>query len=145
MIMTATDKPISNPAVSSVFASYPAPVKKRLLALRALILETAAATEGVSEIEETLKWGQPSYLTAKSKSGTTIRIAQLKSDPSRYALFVHCQTNLIETISELYPDALTFDGKRAIILKVDQEPPTDILRHCISLALTYHLKKVPRY
>ena len=35
--------------------------------LRQLIFETAAATEVVGELEETLKWGEPSYLTPKTK------------------------------------------------------------------------------
>lgn len=121
MTMTATDHPITNTSVSSVFASYPAPVKKRLLALRTLILEAAATTNGVREIEGTLKSGQPRYLTAKSKSGTTIRFDQLKSDPARYASIVHCRTNLIETIGELYPCDLTNEGKRVISSTVDHE------------------------
>ncbi|MBZ0215403.1 MAG: DUF1801 domain-containing protein [Fimbriimonadaceae bacterium] len=133
---------ISDPAVAAVFASYPEPVKTRLLALRTLILETAAITAGVGDMEETLKWRQPSYLTTRSKSGTTIRIDQLKSDPRHYAMFVHCQTNLIETFSELYPGDLVYDGKRAVIFDTETDPPVEVLRHCISLALTYHLKKV---
>jgi len=67
-------------------------VRQRLLALRWLILDTAAATAGVGRIEEALKWGQPSYLTTNPKSGSTIRIDQVP--PGGYALYVHCQTNL---------------------------------------------------
>ncbi len=114
------------------------------MALRELVLATAARTEGVGEIEETLKWGQPSYLTTQSRSGTNIRIDSLKSDPDRYALFVHCQTNLIETFRELYPQELAFDGKRAILFSIDNDPDVKILSHCISLAQTYHLNKVRR-
>jgi hypothetical protein len=67
----------SNPAVGAVFAAYPKPLKAKLLALRRLILDTAATTTGVGALEETLKWGQPSYLTAATKSGSTIRIDRL--------------------------------------------------------------------
>jgi len=43
-----------------VFNTYPNGIKKKLLLLRQLILDTASETEGVGDLEETLKWGQPS-------------------------------------------------------------------------------------
>ncbi len=46
--------------------------------LRHLVLETASETEGVNKLEETLKWGEPSYLT---KNGSTIRMDWKKSKP----------------------------------------------------------------
>jgi hypothetical protein len=79
----------SNPAVDAVFRSYPKPIKTKLLALRRLILKTAATTEGVGKVEETLKWGQPSYLTPETKSGSTIRIDRVKSSASQYAVYFH--------------------------------------------------------
>jgi hypothetical protein len=81
----------SDPAVDAVFGAYPKPLKARLLALRRLILDTAAATKGVGELQETLKWGQPSYLTAATKSGSTIRIDRLKASANQYALYFHCR------------------------------------------------------
>ena len=60
-------------AVAQVFEDYPATVRQRLLALRELILQTAATTAGVGKLEETLKWGEPAYVTAESKGGSTIR------------------------------------------------------------------------
>ena len=68
-------KPFSSPRVAQVFDSYPPALRTRLLALRALIFEVAASTPGVGELEETLKWGEPAYLTTQSKSGSTVRIA----------------------------------------------------------------------
>ncbi len=130
-----------NADVESVFAGYPSDLGERLLRLRRLIFETAESTEGVGQLQETLKWGQPSYLTARTKSGTTIRIDQVASAPGRYAMYVHCQTSLVEMFRELYPDALTYEGDRAIVLGPDDDIPEDILRHCIALALTYHLRK----
>ncbi|MGI9414318.1 MAG: hypothetical protein ACR2PM_11650 [Hyphomicrobiales bacterium] len=61
--MTQT-RMIQDPDVRAVFDSYPKQTRDRLLALRGLILDTAARTEGVGALEETLKWGQPSYLTS---------------------------------------------------------------------------------
>ncbi len=129
----------SGPA-AALFDGYPAPVKARLLALRRLILDTAKATKGVGPLEETLKWGQPSYLTAESGSGSTIRIDQVKPATVQYAVYFHCQTNLVETFRELYPE-LSYSGNRAILLNVADRVPEAALRHCVALALTYHLNK----
>jgi hypothetical protein len=112
-----------------------------LLALRRLIFETAQTTGGVGALQETLKWGQPSYLTPQTNSGSTIRIDQVKSAAGRYAVYFHCQTNLVETFRELYPTQLRFEGNRSIVLDVKDELPRAELRHCVALALTYHLNK----
>ena len=79
--ISAKKKPagFADPAVDAVFAAYPKPLKAKLLALRRLILDTAKKTEGVGALEETLKWGQPSYLTTLTKSGSTIRIDRVKA------------------------------------------------------------------
>jgi hypothetical protein len=127
-------------AVEAVFGAYPSPVRSKLLALRRLILDTADATEGVGTLEETLKWGQPSYLTIESKSGSTIRIDQVKAEAGRYAVYFHCQTNLVETFRELYP-GLRYGGNRSILLDAGEKLPEKALRHCIALALTYHARK----
>ena len=92
-----------NPEVAAVYDAYPKDLKSKLLALRRLILETAADTEGVGELEEALRWGQPSYLTTKTKSGSMIRVDRVKNRDDQYAIFVHCQTTLMETFRELYP------------------------------------------
>jgi Domain of unknown function (DU1801) len=130
----------SDPAVDAVFSAYPKPVKTRLLALRRLILETAKTTKGVGTLQETLKWGQPSYLTAETKSGSTIRIDQVKSAANQYAVYFHCQTDLVATFRELYPE-LSYGGNRSILLNAEDEISEPALRHCVALALTYHLNK----
>ena len=141
---SATKKPrpnFSDPAVDAVFGAYPKPVKAKLLVLRRLIFDTASATKGVGALQETLKWGQPSYLTAETKSGSTIRIDQVKSAANQYAVYFHCQTDLVETFRELYPTQMRYGGNRSILLDAGEELPEAALRHCVALALTYHLKK----
>ncbi|MEM8685875.1 MAG: DUF1801 domain-containing protein [Pseudomonadota bacterium] len=128
-------------SVEVVFAGYPEGVREKLLSLRALIFRTANATDGVGPLEETLKWGQPSYLTPKTKSGSTIRIDQRKKTPDAYAVYFHCQSGLVALFKELYADKLEFDGKRAILLDVKTPLPEEPLRHCVALALTHHLRK----
>ena len=130
-----------DPAVAAVFEAYPERLRGPLLALRRLIFETAAETEGVGQLVETLKWGQPAYLTERPRTGSTIRIDALKDRPDGYALFVHCQSRLVPSYRERYGDVLSFDGTRAILLSADESPPEAILRHCIALALTYHRRK----
>jgi hypothetical protein len=131
----------SDPAVAAVFGAYPKPLKAKLLALRCLIFDTAAATKGVGELEETLKWAQPTYLTAATKSGSTIRIDRVKASANQYAVYFHCQTDLVATFRELYPKQLTYAGNRAVIFNADDAIPEAALRHCLGLALTYHLRK----
>lgn len=127
-------------AVDAVFGAYPRPVQAKLRALRRLIFDTAKTTKGVGALEEALKWGQPSYLTTESKSGSTVRIDQLKNEASGYAVYFHCQTDLVETFRELYPE-LRYGGNRSILLDAGEKLPEAALRHCIALALTYHARK----
>ena len=134
-------KQISNESVADVFQAYPEKVKAKLLELRQYILDTAQNLDGVGEIEETLKWGQPSYLTRKPKTGTTIRIDAVKNNPEQYAMYFHCQTNLIDTFKQMYAGKFKFQGKRGIIFQLEDTLPEKQLCHCIALALTYHLYK----
>ncbi|WP_239524945.1 DUF1801 domain-containing protein [Leptobacterium flavescens] len=68
----------TSPEVEPIFENYPDPVRKKMLELRKLILETAGEAEGITDIEETLKWGEPSFLV---KKGSTIRIDWKKTNP----------------------------------------------------------------
>jgi hypothetical protein len=135
---SARDLP--DPAVAALFDTCPKPQKSKLLALRRLILDTARTTEGVGAIEEALKWGQASYLTSETKSGSTVRIDRVKSADNQVAVYFHCQTDLVETFRELYPE-LTYGGNRSILLDAANALPEAALRHCVALALTYHLNK----
>jgi hypothetical protein len=133
--------PFQNAVVAQVFEAYPSNVRKKLLALRELIFKTAASTQGVGELEETLKWGEPAYITSKSKSGSTVRIDWKKSKPSQYAMYFHCQTNLVETFRTLFPNEFKFESNRAIIFTESEVVPTDSLAFCVAAALTYHRRK----
>jgi hypothetical protein len=132
---------IDNAQVAAVFRSYPRGVAAKLRALRRLILEVAAVTEGVGEVQESLRWGQPSYLTARPRSGSTIRIDRVKSRPGRYAMYFHCQTTLVDTFRRHYPSTFRYEGNRAIVFDESDEVPVGALRRCIALALTYHLPR----
>jgi Domain of unknown function (DU1801) len=134
-------KPFQRVDVKNAFGSYPGAMRARLLALRELIFATAAVTPGVGEIEESLKWGEPAYLTSKSRSGSTVRIGWKPAAPTQYAMYFHCQTNLVDTFRTLFPRDFKFDGNRAIVFDASAVVPVDALAVCIAAALTYHRNK----
>ena len=133
-------QPFQSAAVTQVFDSYPAPVRRQLMVLRKLIFDTAANTQGVGMLEETLKWGEPAYLTTQSKSGSTVRIAWKAARPLHYAVYFNCRTTLVETFKTLIPNDFEFEGNRAIIFEVAGRMPKRELAWCIGAALTYHRK-----
>ena len=131
----------NNIDVEKAFNTYPDDIRVKMIYLRQLILETAAETENVKNIEETLKWGEPGYIT---KCGSTIRINWKKSKPDQYAIYFHCRTRLIDTFKQLYKDNFNFEGNRAIVFNKKDKIPVNELKHCISLSLTYHkIKHLP--
>jgi len=134
-------KPFADPSVARVFSSYPASVCRKLSHLRELIFSTAKRTPGVGALKETLKWGQPSYITTETKSGSTIRTDAIHSSPESYAIYFHCQTTLVETFRKRFGSKFRYEGNRALIFSASDEIPEAELSECISLALTYHLKK----
>lgn len=119
------------------FEHYPPKAKAALLQLRSIIIEVAAF-EGVSGFTETLKWGQPSYL---AKNASTVRIDWSAKDPNHCRLYFICNTKLVDTFKELYPDTFQYEGNRAIAFELSQKLPIGALKHCLSLALNYHKVK----
>jgi len=142
--MNTEMRPFSNAAVEAKFMTYPPKIRRKLLALRELIFRTATATASVGELEECLKWGQPSYLTLQTRSGSTVRIDWKPSSPKQYAMYFHCQTNLVETFRTRFLNEFKFEGNRAIIFNEDDRIPIDSLALCVNAALTYHQRKSGR-
>jgi len=136
-------RPFGNPAVAEVFNAYPTGIRRKLMSLRQLIFDVASRTEGVGEVQESLRWGEPAYLTATSKSGSTIRINRKKSSETRYAMYFHCQTTLVDTFRTIFPTEFKYEGNRSIVFDVQDEVPVKQLSVCIAMALTYHRRKKP--
>lgn len=132
---------LSSDEIMKAFEAYRAPVRDRLWEIRALILALDGGEEKIGGIVETLKWGRPGYLPSKSRVGSTIRLGSLRCAPDVAVLFFHCQSRLVETFRHLYPDTFAFEGNRALLIPADRPLPEDEIRHCVSLALTYHLWK----
>lgn len=131
-------RPFDDPNVERAFAVFPLEAREGLLQLRALIFDVAARTEGVGPLEETLKWGQPSYLTRETKSGTTIRLGCPKE--GGVALYVHCQTSVVADFQALFPDDFHYEGNRAIHVAKAEDLPIEEIELFITSALTYHCR-----
>lgn len=133
-----TFAPFADAAVEAKFRSLPEPLRPPMLRLRQVILDVAARNPEIGPLTETLKWGEPAWLPKRPRTGTTVRADALKGSATRYALYVHCQTSLIETYRRHYPGEFSYDGNRALVFSTEFEPPAGPLAHCIALALTYH-------
>lgn len=128
----------TNTAVELVFDNYPDSVQNKMLALRRLVIETAEEIDEITVLEETLKWGEPSYLT---KNGSTIRMDWKSKTPNQYALFFKCTSRLVETFKVLFENNFNFEGNRAIVFNLEDSIPTEALKSCVKAALTYHKVK----
>ena len=130
-----------NPLVVSKFDNYPTKVRPQMDNLRNLILQTAEEIDSISEMEVTLKWGEPSYLV---KKGSTIRIDWKPKAPNQYTIYFKCTSSLVETFKTIFGDLFKYEKTRAIVLELDEKVPREELKICIGMALQYHnLKDKP--
>ena len=129
-----------SPAVAERFDSFSDDVREALLEVRRLILETADALAQTGGVTETLKWHQPAYLAKRRRVGTTLRLGE-DAAPGKYALYFHCQSRLGDLYRDRYGDQLRIVDDRSIVMSASEPVPKQALRHCIELALTYHLIK----
>ena len=133
-------KSFVDPSVEHIFAAYPDAARPRMLALRDLVFETAAGLPQVGAIEETLKWGEPAYLTPVTHSGSTIRMDWKPRSPDVCGLYFNCKTTLVGSFRELFGDAFQFEGERAVLVPASGPFNADAVRTCFAAALTYHLR-----
>lgn len=125
------------PEIQAKFASYPVQAQRQLEYVRGLIF-TVAAENALGTVEESLKWGEASYLV---KGGSPIRIDWKPKTPAVIQIYFHCQTRLVETFREIYRDEFSYEGKRALVLPLDATIKKGPLSHCLQLALKYHSLK----
>ncbi|MDQ2179200.1 DUF1801 domain-containing protein [Marinifilum sp. D714] len=128
----------TSPDVDTVFTNYPEFVRDKMQALRELVIETAKATAGISILEETLKWGEPSFVT---KEGSTLRIDWKERAPNQYEMYFQCTSRLVDTFRLVFDHTFQYEGKRAIVFQLNQQIPVDELKDCIRASLLYHRVK----
>ncbi|WP_404340652.1 DUF1801 domain-containing protein [Pseudoalteromonas mariniglutinosa] len=126
--------------IKAKFSSYPQQAQTQLKIIRCLIF-SIAKENALGTVEETLKWGEPSYMV---KGGSTIRIDWKVKDPDVIKVYFHCQTSLVATFQEIYRNEFKYEGKRAIVIPLDAHAESGPLNHCLQMALQYHsLKHLP--
>jgi len=127
-----------DPNVERAFAAFPEDIRARLMTIREMIFEVADA-EQVGALEETLKWGQPAYLTPETKAGSTIRLGQNKADEP--AVFTHCQTTIVSDFRQAFPDTFEYEENRALYPGTADSSKDEALAMFVKSALTYHRSK----
>jgi hypothetical protein len=135
------DPPPMPAPVAAAFDAFPAPVRRRLMQVRGMIFEAAAALDGAGPLTETLKWGEPAYLTEATGSGTTIRLGLSRSSHKPCAVLFNCRTTLVATFRARFPDAFGYEKNRAVLLGASGLLPKAPLATCLAMALTYHRRK----
>jgi len=128
----------THPDFENVIENYPENVRTKMLHLRKLVLEVAQENAKVPYLEETLKWGEPSFVT---KYGSTLRMDWKNKNPNQYAMYFKCTSKLVETFKMVFEDCFTYEKNRAIVFTLEDKIPTNQLKECIAAALTYHKVK----
>jgi hypothetical protein len=127
----------TSPKVDKIFADYPDKVRDKMQYLRALVIETAKE-EGIDELEETLRWGEPSFIT---KNGSTLRMDWKEKSPDQYAMYFQCTSRLVDTFRMVFDRTFQYEGSRAIVFQLNQKIPELELKECIKASLRYHKVK----
>ena len=132
-----THQPIP-PAISKVIDACVPDVQTGLYHLRQLILTCAARLPAIGPVTEALRWGQPAFLTLETGAAASLRIGPV---PDGFALFVHCQTNLIAAFLSGPGAGFRTQGSRAVLF----HGPDDIIDAPLTLlvgsTLTYRQRK----
>jgi hypothetical protein len=128
----------TSPDFEAKLATYPDLVGSKLQYLRELVIETAKEIPEITHLEETLKWGEPSFLT---KTGSTLRMDWKNKTPNQYQMYFKCTSRLVETFRLVFGQLFEYEKSRAIIFQLDQEIPVRELKKCIRATLMYHKVK----
>jgi len=131
-------KVTTDPKFETKMSSYPNAVRDKMHYLRKLVLEAAEEIPELEKLEETLKWGEPSFL---AKGGSTLRMDWKEKTPDQYQMYFKCTSRLVETFKVVYGDFFEYEKSRAIIFQLDQKVPKKELKQCIKATLRYHKVK----
>ncbi len=130
-----SDPTPANADVAAFFDALDPPLRRQLLGVRGAILAAAAGLPNPVAVDETLKWGEPSYrLTGKGR-GTAVRINHSAS--GEIVLLFHCKTALVARIRERFGATLAYDSNRAVILRGDQGSDATLIGDLATHSFTY--------
>jgi hypothetical protein len=115
----------TKPEVELVFNNYPDLVRSKMFALRKLVIETAKEIDGITKLEETLKWGEPSYLT---KNGVTLPyfglVCKLLSSSGSFSFttrsssFSNFAISSVKRFMERFKDLITSPVLQPLLVKL---------------------------
>ena len=124
--------------VAEAIAAVPDEHQPTIAALRRLIFDVAAEVGSAPLVEE-LKWGQPSYRSARAHESTPVRLG-VTADGAHVALLVHCRSSVISDFRATFPTQFRYEGNRAILFRPDDDLQVERLRLCIEHALRYRTR-----
>ncbi len=124
----------------AIIAQWSAPAQSAAWTCRTLFHDIAAQHD-LGELDETLKWHQPSWRPKRARTGSTLRMGWMPNNPDRLTLFVDCKTDLAARMRDLYPDLPANDGRRALGIDLNAPLPEQALSHLASMTFTYHQKR----
>ncbi|MGK0391771.1 MAG: hypothetical protein ACI94Y_004538 [Maribacter sp.] len=66
------------------------------------------------------------------------------SKPEQYAMYFKCTSKLVLTFKEIYKATFNYEKNRAIVFKINDKIPVEVLKYYILMTLSYHnLKYLP--
>lgn len=125
-----------SPDVQAAVDAASPEARQGMLKLRELILSIGNDLPEIGTLTETLRWGQPAYITSR-RAGASLRLGIPKT--GGFALYTHCQTSLIADFAAAFTNMDSVEGTRAI--HFTNASQIDPIRHgmLIKSILTYHL------
>lgn len=116
---------------------WPDAAQARLWACRALFHQIAQDAK-VGRLDETLKWGQPSWRPVAPRTGSTLRAGWHSDRAQMLSLFVDCKTDLAARMRDFYPHLPLNDGRRHLAVAIEGPLPQQALSHLAEMTFTYH-------
>jgi len=89
----------TNPKLEAIYNNYPDFVENKMRQLHALVIETAEETPEILDLEETIKWGELSFLTPQ---GSTLHMDWKPKTPDQYTLYFKCTSKLVSTFKIIF-------------------------------------------
>ena len=128
----------TDPSFDAAVQTWPAAAQVTFSEIRKILREVAAQ-EGIA-LQETTKWGEPSWLPRKRGIGSTLRAGWREKSPDSLSLFVNCQTDLVEQVTRVHHSAFSAIGSRELVIQLSAPLPRAAIAFCAVATLTYHRK-----
>lgn len=113
--------------------SWPQEIAETAHAIRTIWRSEAHAL-GISQLGESLKWGEPAW--RPRKGGATLRMSW-KAGQNALGIFVDCKTDLCARMQSDHPRDFRYQSPRAMYLKPERPLPAEALAHLARIAFRY--------